>query len=57
MFKGRFNKKAEMKKKYGAKFPQQGGACAHSQGNLSPGQYVKDGGVGAAPALYVYGQS
>ena len=40
MFKGRFNKKAEMKKKYGAKFPQQGGACATP--TMSPGQYAKD---------------
>jgi hypothetical protein len=50
MFKGRFNKKAEMKKKYGAKFPQLGGACAMP--NLSPGQYAKDN---ETKKLYYYG--
>tara|TARA_B110000483_G_scaffold108628_1_gene132343 strand:+ start:86 stop:1483 length:1398 start_codon:yes stop_codon:yes gene_type:complete len=50
MFKGRFNKKAEMKKKYGAKFPQQGGACATP--TMSPGQYAKDN---ETRKLYYYG--
>ena len=46
-FKGKFNKKAEMKKKYGAKFPQQGGACASP--TQARGAYAKDEG-----SLYYY---